>query len=90
MCIDALMALGVVAPMKEAIVRGTMGMAVLSGLMSMQESRQMLKEVLKGERQVESVGTTLTIDFERAMEDPNGSSVDAFAKEYQVMGLSEA
>ncbi|KAK4505540.1 hypothetical protein PRZ48_003503 [Zasmidium cellare] len=90
MCIDALMALGVVLPMKEAIVRGTMGMAVLSGLMTLQESRLMLKEALKGERQAEMVGTTLTIDFQLAMEDPNGSSVDVFAKQYLAMGSSEA
>lgn len=87
LCAHALMALGVVLPMKESIVRGILGMGVSGGLLSPKESRQMLARVLEGERGKSAAqaasGTTLMIDFDRAVADPAQSSVDAFTKMYK-------
>ncbi|KAF2164523.1 hypothetical protein M409DRAFT_56365 [Zasmidium cellare ATCC 36951] len=51
LCADALMGLGVVAPMKESIVRGIMNMAIQGGLFDVRESKKVLAKVFEGHAQ---------------------------------------
>lgn len=88
LCANALMGLGISSAMKEAIVRGIMGMAVLSGLFSPHESRQVMAKVFEGRARQQSIETNLLIDFDRAMENWSGSTVEAFARQYEPVDES--
>ncbi|KAF7194831.1 Nitrogen assimilation transcription factor nit-4 [Pseudocercospora fuligena] len=84
----SLMEIGMIAAMKEGIVRGSFVMAVNYGLLSRGEAREMLHQVLaaKGSTfQPDHPGTVLTIDFERAVDDPTNSSAQALLKDTSLL-----
>lgn len=63
-------------------------MAVNYGLLSRGEAREMLHQVLaaKGSTfQPDHLGTVLTIDFERAVDDPANSSAQALLKDTSLL-----
>ncbi|KXS94818.1 hypothetical protein AC578_6430 [Pseudocercospora eumusae] len=84
----SLMEIGMIAAMKEAIVRGGFIMAIHYGLLSRGEARAMLQQVLAGKGNTflpDHPGTVLTIDFERAVDDPANSSAQALLKNTSLL-----
>lgn len=88
LCMRAFMGFGAVQAMKEQLVRGAMAMAVYSKLFSKVECRQMLLTLHFDKGPLVSASgkvSTLTMDFERAVEAPRSSSVEVLADEFKTI-----
>ncbi|USW54969.1 hypothetical protein Slin15195_G082880 [Septoria linicola] len=87
-CMGAFMDFGVAQPMKEQLVRGAMVMAVHKKLFTKAECRAIMLDLGCDIRSNMSTGenlTTLTMDFERAVEAPTSSSVEVLADEFKTI-----